>query len=52
MTIFIHLSLRTFYYIDSDVHSVYAYDYDEASGEISNRRVALDYAADKALAVQ
>ena len=43
---------RTFYYIDSDVHAVYAFDYDKESGELTNRRVAIDYAADPALAVR
>lgn len=36
---------KTFYYIDSLEYSVDAFDYDESTGEIGNRRKALDYKA-------
>lgn len=32
---------KTFYYIDTPTHEVVAYDYDELTGEISNRRVII-----------
>ncbi|WP_127578761.1 SMP-30/gluconolactonase/LRE family protein [Paenibacillus koleovorans] len=37
------LDRRVMYYIDSPVRQVYAFDYDAASGVISNRRVAVDF---------
>ncbi|XP_071118786.1 regucalcin-like [Haliotis cracherodii] len=35
----------TMYYIDTTPHKVYAYDYDINTGNISNRRVAVDFDA-------
>ncbi|XP_042869417.1 regucalcin-like [Penaeus japonicus] len=35
---------KTFYYIDSEAFSVDAFDYDDVTGNISNRRTVLDYA--------
>ncbi len=36
------LDRRTMYYIDTPVRTVVAYDYDQATGAIANRRVAVD----------
>jgi D-xylono/L-arabinono-1,4-lactonase len=35
---------KTMYYTDSGVRRVYTYDYDEATGELSNRRVLIETA--------
>lgn len=34
---------KTFYYIDSEAFSVDSFDYDDVTGNISNRRTVLDY---------
>ncbi|MEP7355756.1 MAG: SMP-30/gluconolactonase/LRE family protein [Anaerolineales bacterium] len=40
---------RTMYFIDSLAHSVDAFDYDDATGAIGNRRVAITIAADQGI---
>ncbi|XP_065826347.1 putative sugar lactone lactonase YvrE [Oscarella lobularis] len=40
---------RHFFYVDSSPRKVYVYDYDVATGGISNRRVAIDFSKDLSL---
>ena len=44
------ISRRTMYFIDSLAFAVYAMDFDTEAGTISNRRVAIDYKTEPALA--
>ncbi|KAK8730700.1 hypothetical protein OTU49_007876 [Cherax quadricarinatus] len=39
------LDRKTFYYIDSLAHSIDAFDYDDATSKIENRRTVFDYKA-------
>ncbi len=41
------LDHRTFYYIDTPTSEIVAYDYDKASGEISNKRLVLKIAPEE-----
>jgi sugar lactone lactonase YvrE len=43
------LDRKTMYFIDSLAHSVDAFDYDDATGEIGNRRVAIATPEDKGI---